>query len=1332
MSEHASKRKTPPGYVRLEGSQRRPLPGARRVGPADPDETFTVTVRVRRRPGAPAVPDHGHWMNTPPGRRNFITHDEFSKTYGAARAELETVAAFGRTHGMTVTATSIAGRTVTLSGTVRQMSKAFAIDLGRYESRSGDYRGRDGFVYVPRELSGIVRAVFGLDNRRVGFHNAMDPPGTASLLSPSQVAQAYNFPQAPPDASSQRIGVIEFADTGGNGWTSADVTNTLTWWLATATKPTIVDVGTGNSQNSDSETILDVCTASLIAPGATIQVYWGNDSLNTQDWFTIIDRIWHNPQKGDPPSPQVLSISWTLVGGDDVITSGGVVSSATIDEISADFQDMANAGITILVASGDGGSLGWNDAQKATAQGGNTDEAHVAYPASDPWVTTCGGTTLSLTATGQVNQEFIWNDIAPDGVTPFATGGGISAYFTMPTWQVGVVSQTGLNPNNMATGRGVPDVAGNASLQTGFNVSLSGIPIPTNPSEPEPPSSGPFCGTSAVAPMYAGLVAMINARLGYQVGFLNPTLYAFRNSVCRDINDQVYTSENPPLNNQLSGTSAPGYPSGPGWDACTGLGVINPVALSTAVQSNFYFVVDKGAFGVDEVTDNPSWPSSFWLFLEGFKPSAVGSSLPTLSGTFTTNIPGLQITPGTPIYDVGKSGANANVAQRIRFSYDVKFTTSGSNSSLPAFPATGAEAFFSLSATITIQGNQLPLTPTAEIELVGGADPYFTNVNPDQGNFFYLSQDLRVFTIIPGTTVGTAMGAPTLGTGGVPDGYTFIKELITFLNNQIGYPNNTSFSPPTDPASPDPLDTILPTQTGALTGDSSVTPGTSSQPNFNFAIARVRLKGAGGTTTTTGVSVFFRLFSTQTNDTDFINTTVAGTQFDSPNVTYPTAADGVPAAGTDLTGTINGSTLPFFATENYDANPTDYNGGPNNQIITIPSGQDYVWAFFGCFLNVYDKNNVIASKTIQEWLGGGTHHCLVAQIEYADAPITNTSGVVASPENNDKLAQRNLQITSSGNPSFPVTHRIPQTFDLRPSPVQALATGPLAGYPDELMIDWGQAPHGSAARIYWPAVSSSDVLALAARLYPNHLLSAVDGHTVECRSGGGVAYVPIPAGGNQSFAGLITVELAAGIRVGNQFEVVVRRITSRRPIHSRDDAQPAGSGQIAVDWRYIVGTFTARIPVQRDRTILPDEENLLAILKWRLSLSAGDRWHPVLRRYVDYVSARVNGMGGNAATIPAADAYYPVPEAGHGGPVQDHQHKGKIVGIVYDRFGDFEGFLLETEAGEDRRFKSTEFAVEALVRRAWEDRILVAVHADRLHPERVASIILRRLPRQEW
>jgi hypothetical protein len=172
--------------------------------------------------------------------------------------------------------------------------------------------------------------------------------------------------------------------------------------------------------------------------------------------------------------------------------------------------------------------------------------------------------------------------------------------------------------------------------------------------------------------------------------------------------------------------------------------------------------------------------------------------------------------------------------------------------------------------------------------------------------------------------------------------------------------------------------------------------------------------------------------------------------------------------------------------------------------------------------------------------------------------------------------------------------------------------------------------------------------------------------------------------------------------------------------------------KLVTDWRYVVGTFTIRIPVQLEHTILPGDEHLLSILKWRLGIvPPTNRWHPVLRRYVDHVSARVNAMGGNAGAVPAAPSgYYPAPgkTTGHGDAGHEHGHTGKIAGLIYDGFGDFKGFLLETEGGEERSFKSTEAAVEALVHRAWEDRILLSVLTDHHRPERVTSVILRRAP----
>ena len=226
----------------------------------------------------------------------------------------------------------------------------------------------------------------------------------------------------------------------------------------------------------------------------------------------------------------------------------------------------------------------------------------------------------------------------------------------------------------------------------------------------------------------------------------------------------------------------------------------------------------------------------------------------------------------------------------------------------------------------------------------------------------------------------------------------------------------------------------------------------------------MRLRGLAGDVAK-NVKVFFRLWSTQTADTDFQRST---TYLSTPTGGHPS---------TPLVG-VGNHTIPFFATGNFGSN-TDYNvGGVNDKDITLDIG-DYKWAYFGCFLNVYDPGNVINGQPIQALLNG-THHCLVAEIASDEAPILNSNAVTVSPENSDKLAQRNLQITASDNPGGAASHRIPQTFDVRPSLALVDAPGTLLNYPDELMIDWGNTPIGSTANIYWPQVNASDVLALAA------------------------------------------------------------------------------------------------------------------------------------------------------------------------------------------------------------------------------------------------------------
>jgi hypothetical protein len=349
----------------------------------------------------------------------------------------------------------------------------------------------------------------------------------------------------------------------------------------------------------------------------------------------------------------------------------------------------------------------------------------------------------------------------------------------------------------------------------------------------------------------------------------------------------------------------------------------------------------------------------------------------------------------------------------------------------------------------------------------------------------------------------------------------------------------------------------------------------------------------------------------------------------------------------------------------------------------------------------------------------------------------------------DKLAQRNLQITLSDNPGGPETHRIPQTIDVRPS----ANSGGAAAYPDELMIDWGSIPAGSVASIYWPQVLAADVIALAAQLYSSHTLSARDANTIQCKVTGGVTYIPIPTGGSESFAGLFTVELPTTVVTGQEFNIVVRRISSRTappPViikspetHSPPSTlkaaakgikgsikavKPAGQAVAPVkempagSWRYVVGTFQVKIPVSDGSTILPQEQNTLAIMKWRLQqMAPANRWYPVLQRYISYISDRVAGLGGDPNAIPPSLSGAPITAIGE---KETKSYTGKVCEVIYDCFGDFEGFVLES-CCERHSFKSCERGIGELVLRACRERMVVTVLVGAPPRNRIREIMIR-------
>ncbi len=753
----------------------------------------------------------------------------------------------------------------------------------------------------------------------------------------------------------------------------------------------------------------------------------------------------------------------------------------------------------------------------------------------------------------------------------------------------------------------------------------------------------------------------------------------------------------------------------------------NPTPYTSLVPQ-FYFTVNKNTFGVDEVTDTPSYPKAFWLTLEGYSASQLGSTVPTLSGPFKTD-GDLTISPNaTPV--VFELPGDSFTPQKITFYYDITFNAPP----FSTFPGTGGQPNTkALHATIAMP----EFTPTTDtlFELVAGADPYFTNVDTNDSNaVFYLSQDLRVFTATPHNNSSPVSGAPAFGTDSATGAYAYIQNVLTFLNNPVNNFTDGSQDPFTNGTIPDQsLDSD--SNLTLVTIDNSVSPP-ATYNNYNFAIARVRFTGSHGSSANP-VKVFFRLFITQTSDTDFQPAT---TYKSDPDNTQSPPTPLLPKLGTDNGGTL--VTIPFFATGDYlsaSANSEYTGASPNDQPITIPATSDKIWHYFGCFVNL---SATINGASVFSQLPG-THCCIVAQIAYNGAPII-TTGIELSPENSDKLAQRNLQITYSDNPGPAEAHRIPQTFDLRPGRALAPTPGRLLNYPDELMIDWGHTPVGSTAHIYWPAVNSATVLGLADKLYTTHLLSASDANTIQCTVSRGITYVPIPPGIGENLASLLTVDLPTTVRRGQEFNIVVRRIATHaanvfgkgnNPVNIKSGPKNSSGAAVAPEatsvrnfnWRYVVGTFQIKIPVTTKEVMLRPEENTLAIMKWRLkNMAKTNRWYPVLERYISYIAGRVDGLGGDSTIIPPSPLGYIPTKGKRKYHDDDDAHVGKISGLLFDHFGDFEGFWLESFTGEKHLFRSRHKEIEILADRAWREEILIAVYANEEDKDEIEAIIFKK------
>ncbi|HET9101034.1 MAG TPA: S53 family peptidase [Acidobacteriaceae bacterium] len=500
----------------------RKLPAAARVmGAMPPDEEIRVSVIVKRKQPLDLAELQGR----------HVSRREFADKYAASAEAFDQLRRFAEQHGLSVDAgaSSLDRRTLVLTGTAAQMQQAFGVELQQVEHGGRHYRIHQQPPTMPQNCASMVDAVLGLDTRPQAqshlrkLKDLRPAAAVAQSYLPRQVAEFYSFP-TDVDGSGETIGILEL----GGGFTTTDIQQYFQNQNIAPPQVVAVSVDGGtnsptNPSGADSEVMLDIEVAASVAPAAKIAVYFApNTDQGFVDALTtaIHDTINH---------PSVISISW-----------GGPESNWTQQAIKAlddACQSAAALGVSITVASGDSGS------SDGVSDGAN----HVDFPASSPHVLACGGTKITASGT-KLTHEVVWNDEAQSGG---ATGGGVSTVFALPSWQQNANVSGATNGGN---GRGVPDVAGDAAPETGYSIEVDG-------------QTEVVGGTSAVAPLWAGLIALLNQKLGKPVGFLNPQIYPLLGSVAfRDI---------------TRGTNG-AYKAGTGWDACTGLG--SPVGTTLATK----------------------------------------------------------------------------------------------------------------------------------------------------------------------------------------------------------------------------------------------------------------------------------------------------------------------------------------------------------------------------------------------------------------------------------------------------------------------------------------------------------------------------------------------------------------------------------------------------------------------------------------------------------------------------------------------------------------------------------------------------------------------------
>jgi kumamolisin len=475
-----------------------------------------------------------------PQQGDFLTSQTFASRFGPSEADYAAVAAYANANGLTVDRTYVNRMVMDVSGPTASVEKAFGTRLFYYQTPDQRvFRSPEADPVVPTAIASRLKAIVGLDtaatwhtNYRVkaapaanglGFHAGTGPLGG---LAPSDIKTAYNISATGPNGAGQTLGLFEL-----DGYRATDITTYETQFHLPAVilQNVLVDGATGGVGSGAVEVTLDIELMIALAPGATkILVYEGPNSAQG-----VIDT--YNRIATDNTAKQV-STSWGL----NEASSG----TSTLNSENTIFMQMAAQGQSIFAAAGDNGA---ND---------NGRSLSVDDPASQPFVTGAGGTTLTTTgAGGPYASEKTWLD----------GGGGISSVWPLPSYQSGVVSAAS---KGSTTKRNVPDVSLDADPNTGYAIYFGGW--------------GQYGGTSCAAPLWAAFTALVNqqrvAAGSGVVGFLNPLIYTIGAGTrySTDFHDIADSSTNGFY------PAVTGYDDATGWGSFNGAGLLADLVAGTS------------------------------------------------------------------------------------------------------------------------------------------------------------------------------------------------------------------------------------------------------------------------------------------------------------------------------------------------------------------------------------------------------------------------------------------------------------------------------------------------------------------------------------------------------------------------------------------------------------------------------------------------------------------------------------------------------------------------------------------------------------------------------